>query len=556
MRTTYLPLWLAALALAACDQTGTEPPWPSEASVLPAIELSLEPGALVPGSSVRINAWLPDSGRGASVRFESLDPEVATVDSAGSVRGLTSGTTVIRATADALNGSLTVTVLPGGVLDASGGTLSAFGGRVVLAVPPGALSGPTAVSISRASRVASERIVAGSAFTLGPESLEFETPAQLSVAYGNIPLPRGVRSPQLLLFNVEPRWEQIGARGPNLSGEVIAGAVRGAGTFGILGPETALSTAAARHDIEIGAAVSHRAFRGDHRFRETLAHEFGSLTAENVMKFNRLQPSRGVFDFAAADALVDFARANGMHVHGHTLVWHESLPRWLEHGGFTRPELLAILRDHITHVVARYRGRIASWDVVNEAVADEGGGLRSSFWLREIGPEYVDSAFVWAHRADPEARLFYNDYGIEYPGGKTSRVHALLDGLLHRGTPIHGVGLQSHFMIGQAPSRDQMQRAMQLFAGLGLQVRVTELDVWLPDGYGASHLARQAEVYRDVAAACRGVPACEAITFWGFTDRYSWVPNFAPGFGDALPFDRDFRPKPAYHLFLAELMRP
>lgn len=169
-----------------------------------------------------------------------------------------------------------------------------------------------------------------------------------------------------------------------------------------------LRTLAQSAGIRIGTAVDVDILDKDAAYARLLACEFDLLTPENAMKFSVVQPERGRFDFTQADALVAFAEAHAMQVNGHVLVWHQQLPDWLTQGHFGRDELKAILREHIRTLVTRYRGRVASWDVAAEAVGED-GRLRDTFWSRGIGPDYLDLAFRWAHEADPQARLRYND---------------------------------------------------------------------------------------------------------------------------------------------------
>ena len=213
---------------------------------------------------------------------------------------------------------------------------------------------------------------------------------------------------------------------------------------------------APRRGLAIGAAVDVSALRSDPVYAQILAQEFNMLTAENALKFGPLRPSRDSYDFSAADILVQFAQDHDMQVRGHTLVWHNQLPDWLTQGTFSREELSAILKEHILTVVGRYRGKIAAWDVVNEAVGDN-GQMRDTFWLRGIGPEYLDLAFQWAHEADPQAKLFYNDYNGEGLGSKSDAIYRLLKELLQRRVPVDGVGLQMHLTL-DAPAGGRHRR--------------------------------------------------------------------------------------------------
>lgn len=306
-----------------------------------------------------------------------------------------------------------------------------------------------------------------------------------------------------------------------------------------------LRSLAAGVDLRIGTAVDVAPLREDAAYARLVAREFDLVTPENAMKFSVIQPERGRFDFAQADALVEFAAAHGMQVNGHVLVWHQQLPAWLEHGGFGRDELIAILREHIHTLVTRYRGRVASWDVAAEAV-DEDGRMRETFWSRGIGPDYLALAFSWAHEADPDAELRYNDYGGEGLGAKSDGIYLLVAALRTAGASIHGVGLQMHVSVDNAPKPAEVRANLRRLAALGLATHITEMDVQLslPETRGA--LRKQATLYRDMLHACLDVPACRSFSTWGATDRYSWIPAFFPGKGAALLFDAKGRPKPAY----------
>jgi endo-1,4-beta-xylanase len=298
--------------------------------------------------------------------------------------------------------------------------------------------------------------------------------------------------------------------------------------------------------IHFGAAVDVDVLNADKAYARLLAREFNLVTPENAMKFSIVQPERGRFDFTQADALIEFAKAHAMQVNGHVLVWHQQLPDWLTQGNFSRDELKAILREHIQTVVTRYRGRVASWDVAAEAV-DEDGRLRETFWSRGIGPDYLALAFNWAHEADPQARLRYNDYGGEGAGPKSDGIYDLVTALRMKGIPIHGVGLQMHVSLKDAPRASDVRINMKRLAALKLETHITEMDAMLSMPATHADLKKQATLYRNMLQACLAVPQCRSFSTWGVTDRYSWIPEFFPGQGAALLFDSDDRAKPAYH---------
>ena len=304
----------------------------------------------------------------------------------------------------------------------------------------------------------------------------------------------------------------------------------------------------------IGTSVDEAAFNTDSQYREVMAREFSSVTPENVLKFERVHPAPQHYDFSQADALMDFAVANGMSVHGHTLLWHQQLPQWLLEGGYSSAELKSILRDHVHTVVGHFRGRIPLWDVVSEGI-DEDGRLRDSFWLRGIGPDYIALAFEWAHEADPQAKLLYNDYANEGINKKSDAIFRLIQQLRLQHVPLHGVGMQMHLSSDYVPGSRELDRNMRRLRAVGMEVHITEMDVRLRIPASDDALARQAHIYRTMLDSCLAADNCRSFTVWGFTDRYSWIPDFFPGWGAALLFDDRFRPKPAYHALVERLRR-
>jgi endo-1,4-beta-xylanase len=323
-------------------------------------------------------------------------------------------------------------------------------------------------------------------------------------------------------------------------------------TSGLPPGERTLRESAAVRGMVVGAAVTNEPLRDDPRYGGLLAREYNAVTPENAMKWDAIHPAPDRYTFGPADAIVQFARSNGMVVRGHTLVWHRQVPGWVAEREWTRPELERVLRDHIRRVVGHFRGRVVQWDVVNEAI-DENGELRDNLWLRVIGPDYIPLAFRWAREADPDVLLFYNDFDLEHPGPKAQAVETLVRGLVDEGVPIDGVGLQAHELSVRRPTRADVERALQTYARMGLAVGVTELDVGLPMPADDAARTEQAQVYDEVLAGCLAVARCRTFVTWGFTDAHSWIPTEIPGFGDALPFDASYRPKPAATALRARL---
>jgi endo-1,4-beta-xylanase len=304
-----------------------------------------------------------------------------------------------------------------------------------------------------------------------------------------------------------------------------------------------LRALAVRHDLVVGTAVDANVLGDQSGYRTELAREFSSVTPENAMKWEVTEPKQGKFDFGEADSVVDFARAHDMRVRAHTLVWHEQNPGWLLNGDFTRAQMVAILRAHIHALVGHYRGRVASWDVVNEPLTDD-GKLRQSFWLQRIGPEYIAMAFRFAREADPRVRLFVNEIGAEGTGSKSDRLYELIKSLRRHGVPVDGVGFESHLSLDGVPP--SMRANMKRFADLGLLTAVTEADVRVRVPPSDAALRVQAGIYADLVHDCLAVSACRSFTFWGFTDRWSWIPGNQPGYGAATLLDDQLDPKPAY----------
>jgi endo-1,4-beta-xylanase len=316
--------------------------------------------------------------------------------------------------------------------------------------------------------------------------------------------------------------------------------------------KVALRALAARADLKIGTAVDAKVLKQHAGYREELAREFSSVTPENAMKWDFTEPQRGRFDFSDGDAIVGFAEQHGMRVRGHTLVWHVQNPAWLRDGHFSRAQMVDALRRHIQTVVSHFRGRVATWDVVNEILADD-GSLRKSLWLRRIGPEYVAMAFRFAHQADPGATLFINEIGAEGQGPKSDALYRLVRDLRAQGVPVGGVGFESHMSLdGEPPS---FPGTLQRFAALGVKVEVTEADVRVRLPASSAALDVQGADYAEALRDCASVPACSGFTVWGFTDLHSWIPENQPGYGAATVLDDKLNPKPAYRALHSALAR-
>jgi len=305
---------------------------------------------------------------------------------------------------------------------------------------------------------------------------------------------------------------------------------------------------AERRGILVGAAVEPSLLLQEAAYGPVLAREFNLVVAENVMKWGALQTSRGQFNFAAADLLVNFAQKHKQVIRGHTLVWHQQLPRWM-YGSFSRSEMEAILSQHIRTVVGRYKGQIAYWDVVNEAIGDDARLRATPF---DVLPDYIERAFRLAREADPKAKLFYNDYGAEGLGPKSDAIYSLLKSLKEKGVPIDGIGFQAHLDLGFSPQQARMAENLERFARLGLEIHITEMDVRLTGpGTKAERLQAQARLYQEILQICLRQPRCKVFTLWGVSDAHSWRAASEP-----LIFDVDYQPKPAYFALQRTLQQP
>jgi endo-1,4-beta-xylanase len=298
----------------------------------------------------------------------------------------------------------------------------------------------------------------------------------------------------------------------------------------------------------IGAAVTV-AHIGETQYANTWTTEFNGFTAENEMKWDTTEPSRGQFSFGNADNLVSRAQAAGMKIRGHVLVWHSQLASWVNNVT-SGTELLTVMRNHINGVATHFAGKIQYWDVVNEAF-EENGSRRQSIFQQRIGNSYVEEAFRAARAADPAAKLCYNDYNTDGQNAKSNAVFAMVQDFKQRGVPIDCVGFQSHMIVGQVPG--DYQANLQRFANLGVDVNITELDIRTTTPATAAVLQTQANNYSTVVRACVAIARCTSITVWGITDRYSWVPDVFPGQGAALLFDENYNKKPAYNAVDAAL---
>jgi endo-1,4-beta-xylanase len=341
-----------------------------------------------------------------------------------------------------------------------------------------------------------------------------------------------------------------------------------------------------RNHFRIGAALNPGHYTGTDGVGSTLVKQhFNTITPENDMKWERIHPRPDAgpagYSFESADKYVEFGEKNGMFIIGHCLVWHSQVPRWVFQDADGKPlgreALLQRMREHILTVVGRYKARVHGWDVVNEAL-NEDGTLRKSQWFNIIGEDYIARAFEYAREADPNAELYYNDYNLEYEAKRNGAVE-LVKKLKKQGIKVTAIGTQNHDKMDR-PTVQQIEDTLKAFAELGVKVAVTELDVdvlpavtrqptadvsvraqaspdsnpyvsGLPDDMQGALAKRYAEIF---AIFLKHKDGITRVTFWGVTDRYSWLNNF-PAMGRTnypLLFDREGKPKPAFDAVLKE----
>ncbi len=297
---------------------------------------------------------------------------------------------------------------------------------------------------------------------------------------------------------------------------------------------------AEKHGKNIGVAIreAYMSGGGGATHNELVKKEFNTVVCENAMKSSSLSKSKTSYNFSTADAVVNFAISNKMKVRGHTLIWHGQNAGWITTG--SRVQVLDNMNYHIKKVVEYYKGKCFQWDVVNEAYEDEGPNMRNSAYRTIVGPDFIDSAFVYAHRADPDCKLFYNDFNIETINTKSDAVYAMVKKMVQNGIPIHGVGFQSH-EPGWAGKRgfssySALKENIERFAALGLEIAITELDV------GGN---TQDKVYADYMKVTLDIPAVTTFMIWGVRDQDSWRSSTSP-----LIYNNSWQPKPAYNAIL------
>lgn len=443
----------------------------------------------------------------------------------------------------------------------AGTTFTLLGNELEIVVPPGSVAEEVTMSVAGLREPAGAHTVPWTAFEIVPEK-GWALPVSVRIGYRADDLPAGVIEDDLVMVRREPGgWVPVTASTLDTETDTIHANLTVLGDLAVgwegcdrRHPETCTLQSAAPAGMRVGATLEPAEIL-DASYIDTLTREFGALTPENAMKMYSIQNQRGVWTFAGADSVVDFAHANGLEVRGHTLVWAQDLytPAWV--AAITEPaELQAITDQYITTVMGRYAGQIHRWDVVNEPLATFGTARSGSVWDDVLGPDWIADAFHLAHATDPTAELWINEYGTDWVPGKHEAFLALVSDLVADGVPIHGVGLQTHRISPTGPDPDTFEQQLRDLTDLGLDVAITELDV-ATNPTDASALTAQADAYARIVNGCLAVEDCIEITTWGITDADTWLDNlgFLPPPTRPLLFDELFAPKPAYHAMRAAL---
>ncbi|MWW25217.1 endo-1,4-beta-xylanase [Algibacter lectus] len=317
----------------------------------------------------------------------------------------------------------------------------------------------------------------------------------------------------------------------------------------------------ANAEFPIGTAIKIETLNADFELQDLQKSNFNSITSASDMKMNRIIESEGVYNWSRIDGILNYAQNNNQRLFGHNLIWHSSTPKWVEEKALKDTLWLAgFMKDYITTYVGRYKGKVAGWDVVNEAFESAGGAMRETIWYSVMGKDYIAKAFTYAHEADPNAVLFYNDFNIERDTLKLNATLKLIEDLREKNIPIHGLGFQMHIRM-DIPD-EVIANALKKAADTGLKIHLSEVDIIFnthnDTQYGGEQIyteltddmkKAQAEKYKNLVIMYRSiVPKAQqyGITFWDFTDRDSWIDGFFSITDWPTIYDDNLQPKPAY----------
>ena len=350
----------------------------------------------------------------------------------------------------------------------------------------------------------------------------------------------------------------------SIAGLALCATLLGTGLTSAFAADETLRSLAEKNNIYVGAILNSQWFNGGlpGNYEQIHKTQFNIVVAENEMKFDATEPSEGRFSYGNGDKMVKYAKANGMRVRGHALAWHSQVPNWVNNYKNDKQKLLKVLKNHIENVVGHWKGQIDEWDVVNEAISNNEPQWRSySVWYQGIGPEFIDSAFVWTHAVDPDAELCYNDYNLEQGINSKAKAGFLLEQVkrwVANGIPIHCVGSQTHVedtttdkhFIG---SPDSLRSLAKELAKLNVKLKITELDIGFKSGINVSKsdLERQGQTFRQYLDIVLEEPNVDTYLIWGVSDRWSWLGGLNRQQG--LIYDENLNPKPAFDSIMVRL---
>ncbi len=350
----------------------------------------------------------------------------------------------------------------------------------------------------------------------------------------------------------------------SVSGLLLSATLIGAGFASTFAADETLRSYAEKNGIYIGAILNSQWFGGGlpGNYEQVHKTQFNIVVAENEMKFDATEPSENRFNYNNGDKMVRYAKQNGMRVRGHALAWHSQVPNWVNNYKNDKKKLLSVLKNHIDNVVGHWKGQVDEWDVVNEAISNNEPQWRGySVWYQGIGPEFIDSAFVWAHAADPNAELCYNDYNLEQGVNPKAKAGFLLEQVkrwVANGIPITCVGSQTHVedtttdkhFIG---SPDSLRALAKELAKLNIKLKITELDIGFKSGINVSQsdLERQGKTFREYLDIILEEPNADTYLIWGVSDKWSWLGGLNRQKG--LIYDDNLKPKPAFDSILVRL---
>lgn len=308
-----------------------------------------------------------------------------------------------------------------------------------------------------------------------------------------------------------------------------------------------------KRNLYLGAAVMPKFLEKYPQYKDTLSTEFNMVASENCEKWSTIHSGLNEYNFEEADKLINFASENKMAYRGHVLVYSRKMPDWFNNLK-SKVEMEKQLEEHIKTVAGRHKGKIYAWDVINEEFDFDGNHQQSPLY-KMLGDSYIEKSFRWAHEADPEAKLFINEFGIDEMNSRSDLTYKMVEELLAKGIPVHGIGFQMHRALGtddwfpSIPNMESVRKNFERYEKLGLEIHITEMDIPIQKGNGMyeERLIEQAKAYKDILEVALSVNAFKALVVWGVTDKINWI-DYISGNQDApLLFDREYKRKPAYY---------